>query len=307
MNWIWKGRDDVIFETAGDRKRKEKVKNIKRFLLAAAVLTVIAVLLILKQYNFDLSAALGRNDVKEKPTEIVTQTNEKKYSAEKKTFLFYCCDDEKTALDFLILMHVDLSQDVVHIHPVDVNEKLLTYRDFSGEVTGSASGCFKAGGSSMLTEACENYIGRKIDRFLGTTRTDFSNIIVNFPNVKVDLAEDLRLSNGVDSVYFNSGIQEISDVNLLKFLTYGGRGSTEQLLSDQAQAAASAVSCFINETSVENADVVFDRVINLSQSNISVFDLKTHIDSLEYVSKYSSEFAYKTELSKDEFAQGIDQ
>ncbi|MBQ7653479.1 MAG: hypothetical protein IJS17_00220, partial [Clostridia bacterium] len=148
MNWIWKGRDDVIFETAENKKRKEKIKNIKRFVTAAVVLIVIAVLLILKQYNFDLSAAMGREKPAEEATSSLEQNDAKKYSAEKKTFLFYCCNDEKTALDFLILMRIDLSDDVVNIHPVDVNAKALSYRDFAGSVTGSASNCFKTGGSA---------------------------------------------------------------------------------------------------------------------------------------------------------------
>lgn len=305
MNWIWKGRDDVIFETAEDKKRKEKIKNIKHFVLAAAVLIVVAILLILKQYNFNLSAAMGKSDAEEKTTSDSAQPDAKKYSPERKTFMLYCSDDDKTALDFLVLIHVNLSDDVVSIHPIDVNADLLTYRDFAGDAKGSASKCFSVGGSSMLLEACGNYLGKRVDKYIGTTESDFSNIIVNFPNVKVDIEGDLRLSNGTDSVYFNSGIQEISDVNLLKYLTYGGRSSTEELLEDQAKVVASAFSSFINETVVDNIDVVFDRVINLSQSNISVFDMKTHVDSLEYVALYAPEFEYKTLLSRDDFAETI--
>lgn len=308
MNWIWKGRDDVIFETADDKKRKEKIRNVKRFALAAVVLLVIAVVLILKQYNFNLSAALGRGDEKKAQTTFEAEKEEiqKSYYAEQETLLFYCSDDDKSSLYFLIMMSVDLSDDTVNIHPVDVNADILPYRDFSGDIVGSASHCFSIGGSSMLVEACENYLGKPIDKFFGTTESDFANIIVNFPNIKVDLESDLRLSNGTDSIYLNKGIQEISDINLLKYLTYGGRSSTEELLSDQAKAAAAALTAFINESIVENIDVVFDRIINLSQSNVSVFDLKNHVGSLEYIAKYGSEFEYNTMLSKEDFSESLD-
>ena len=308
MNWIWKGRDDVIFETAGNAKKREKIKNIKRFVIAAAVLVVLAIVLILKQYNFNISAAIGKNDKKDEEITSSDNTNDDSpvYSVEKKTFMFFCSNDEKTALDFLILMRVDLEDDVISIHPVDVNAKSFTFRDFSGSTLASASDCFKTGGSSMLYEASENYLGKKIDKYIGTTESDFSNIIVNFPNIKVDLENELKLSKDSDSVYFNKGIQEISDVNLLKFMTYGGRSSVEDLLKDQANVAASAVTTFINETMVENAEVVFDRIINLSTSNVSVFDLKTNLNSLEYISKYGSEFEYNTLLYKDDFIKSIE-
>ncbi|MBQ6625629.1 MAG: LCP family protein [Clostridia bacterium] len=301
MNWIWKGRDEVIFETASDRKRNEKRKNIVRFIIAAVILVFVAVFLIFKQYNFDLSSASGSKDIV-KETTVHKEADEKVPSASgNKTFMFFCSNDNKTSLRFLILVNVNLDDDVITVHPININDKVLTYRDFSGQKTSSANECFKSGGRAMLYEACQNYLGTAIDKYMGTTDSDFSNIIVNFPNVKVDVESNLKLSFNGDVLYFNEGIQEISDNNLLKYMYYNGRESTEHLLQAQADVAVSAINEFIGESFIENVDIIFERIINLSDSNISTFDVRNNYDSLRYIAQENSPIKYKTELTKDDF------
>lgn len=304
MNWFFKGRDDVIFETAGDAKKHEKLKNIKRFVLAAVLLIFIAVILVLKQYNFDLSSVHANNDTTQEDT-TVTQKQVPKYSNDRQTFMFYCCADDEKTLKFLIYMRFDLLKDKVIVHPVDINEDLFTYKGVSGTVTASAKKCFAEGGSTMMLEASKNYLSSQVDKFIGSDVSNFANIIVNFPNIKIDISNDLKLTDGSDIVFFDSGIQEISDNNLLKFMCYKGRPSTEDMLNDQGTVAAAAVTEFINDSLVENIDVVFERIINLSENNISVIDVKKHKQSLEYIAGHSSDIKFEITLDHDEFIKNI--
>lgn len=304
MNWFFKGRNDVIFETAKDAKRHEKLKNIKRFVLAAVLLIFVAVILILKQYNFDLSSVRANNSAEETST-TVTQKQIPKYSNDRQTFMFYCCDDDETTLKFLIYIRFDLLKDKITVHPVDISEDLFTYRNVSGTVTTSAKKCFSDGGSAMLLEAGKNYLSSQIDKYIGSDLSNFANIIVNFPNIKIDISRDLKLYDGSDVVFFDKGIQEISDNNLLKFMCYKGRESTQDMLYDQGKVAAAAVTEFINDSFSENIDVIFERVINLSQSNISVIDVKRHTKSIEYIAAHSSDIKFEIMLERDEFIKSI--
>lgn len=302
MNWIYKGKDDVIFDTASNKKKKEKIKNVKRFLLAAFVLILLALFLIFKQYNFDLSSASGSK--KEEKTTVEETTKRKvKYSNDQSTFLFFCSDDEKTKLEFLSAVRFDLKNDKIYIHPIDINGVNLTYRDFSGNISATPGNCFKSGGKAMLVEGCESYLGKKIDKYIGTTQTDLQNIIINFPSVKIDIEEDLTLSRNGDKVYFPKGIREISDANVFKYMTYNGRNNTEDLLKDQGKVFEAGIKGFINESFVENTDVIFERVINLSDSNISTFDVKSHKNDLEYFAGNNEKIKCEILLSIEDFSE----
>lgn len=305
MNWIWKGRDEVTFETASDRKRNKKRKNIVRYLLAAVVLVFIAVFLIFKQYNFDLSSASGSKEIVKETTVRQEADETAPYASGNETFMFFCSDDHKSSLRFLILINFNFDDDVITVHPINVNDSVLTYRSISGTKTSSANECFISGGRGMLLEACQNYLGAEIHKYIGTTDTDFSNIVVNFPNVKVDVESNLKLNFNDDIIYLNEGIQEISDSTLLKYMYYNGRESAEQLLQAQADVAVSAIDTFIGESFIENIDVIYERVINLSDSNISTFDVRNNYDTLRYIAQENSPVKYKTELAKDDFIYDV--
>lgn len=303
MDWLWKGKDEVTFETTKDRKRHERIKNIRRFVIAAVALAIIAAVLVLKQYDFDLSGASNKT---EETTEPETETTQKvKYATGKKTFMVYCTDDNEKEVQFLMLIRADMDQSFVKIHPMNVSEEIYSCSGVGVSKKVNASTCFLSGGSGMLKEACENYFGIKVDKYFGIDASDFENITVNFRNVTLNIPNTVTLTKNGDSESFEAGKQDITNRALYKYMTYDGFGSADDKMTAQAEGMKAMIDQYITDSFIDNINVIFSRIINLADSDISVIDVRNNIRSLRFIANKDSDFKCETVLSGDEFKNSV--
>lgn len=303
MDWLWKGKDEVIFETSRDRKRREKARNIKWFVLAAVILALLAVILVMKQYDFRLNGGSSKSGEETSAEEMTRE--EVKYATGKATFMVYCTGKEDKEITFLYLIRADMDEDFVKVHPLPVDEDILTFSGLKGNEKGNATRCYNIGGEGMLREACENYLGVKIDKFLGCTEDNFENIAVNFSNIKINVPATVNLYKNDDRETLAAGVQEISDRALYKYMTYDGFETKQAKLEAQGLSMKLMIEQFIDDNFVKNAAVIFSRIINMAQSDISVIDLQNNIKALKYMANENSDFECSSVISKDEFISCI--
>ena len=304
MSWLWKGNDEVIFETAEQRKRKTKIKNIKYFSVAAFILLFVVGFIILRQYDFDLSSASGNAHVEEEETTVPEETKPVTYAYGKSTIMFYCVNDNSSDVLFLAVMRADMDEGFIKIHPISTNEKILSYKDVTGNVTGNAVSCYKAGGSSLLREACENYLGTQIDRYIGINKEDFENITINFPQLQLYFDEAVTLNRFGDTVSFSMGNHMMTDAEILKFMSYDGREENAKL-SDQGYLLECMINQYFDASFVENSASIFSRIINLLDTDVSVFDLTDNKRAFEYMANKNADFECEKVLEKEEFISFI--
>ena len=299
MSWLWKGNDEVIFETAEQRKRKTKIRNIKNFSVAAFILLFVVGFIILRQYDFDLSSASGSNHEEEVTTEQ-QETKPVTYAYGESNIMLYCVNDNGNDVLFLALLRADMNEGFIKIHPISTAEKIFSYKDVTGNVTGNAVSCYKAGGASLLKEACENYLGASIDRHIGINESDFENITMNFPEIQLYFDEAVSLSKSGDTVSFSMGNHKMTDDEILKFMSYDGRDESTKL-SDQGYLIENIIDQYFNDSFVENSASIFSRIINLLDTDVSIFDLTDNKRAFQYMANKHSDFECETITEKEEF------
>ncbi len=277
MNWLWHGNKEVVFKTKAERRRGNLKKSILIFLVSAVVIVFLAVFLFMLSYDFDISNVITS------PGTVVADGEKsyviKKVKGEKNIFM-YCTDDEEENVTFMCAVNFDMSKKDVTVYSVPVKGKNFNLNE--KKVTPTS--CYKDAGALQLVKSAEEYMGVKFDKYIGCKEGSIEGITANFAPLSINFSKKMSFTNGIDTVNFEKGLQEISDDNIVKILTY----STDDKKADEfrMEILLEMFRQYFNETTLENRDIIYSNIISQTDSNISVVDFMSYKD---YIINLSSD------------------
>lgn len=250
--------------------------RVKRFAAAFSCFFVllggISFLLLLRYYNFDLSA-IG-NPAEETTVEETTVRPEPQVSGSYR-YLLLCTADSGNEIRFAAVLNADMEKLELSVTPLDASQK-ISY----GGCTGNLSAQLDFGGEKQLASALEAANGIKIDKFIRSTDSSFKSLINSFGGFETTVEEAIDVRSDKLTAIIGAGRQSMTGDTLLKYLRY-----YENEPKTQAEIIADIIEQEITPANFKKADSHYTKVINLVKSDISVVDfasVKTGIDALLY-------------------------
>lgn len=259
-----------------DTRKNVRSLRVKRFAAAFSCFFVllggISFLLLLRYYNFDLSA-IG-NPAEETTVEETTVRPEPQVSGSYR-YLLLCTADSSNEVRFAAVLNADMEALELSVIPLDSTKK-LSY----GGCTGNLSAQLDFGGEKQLASALEAENGIKIDKYIRSTDSSFKSLINSFGGFETTVEEAIDVRSDRLTAIIGAGKQSMTGDTLLKYIRY-----YENEPKTQAEIIADIVEQEITPANFKKADSHYTRVINLVKSDISVVDfasVKTGIDALLY-------------------------
>ncbi|MBQ2964453.1 MAG: LCP family protein [Clostridia bacterium] len=259
-----------------DTRKNVRSMRVKRFAAAFSCFFVllggISFLLLLRYYNFDLSA-IG-SPAEETTVEETTLKPEPQVSGSYRCLLL-CTADSSNEVRFAAILHADMEALELSVTPLD-SSKVLNY----GGCNGSLSAQLDFGGEKQLVSALEAADSIKIDKFMRSTDSSFKSLINSFGGFETTVEEAIDVRSDKLTAIIGAGKQSMTGDTLLKYLRY-----YENEPNKQAGIIADIIEQEITPANFKKADSHYTRVINLVKSDISVVDfagVKTGIDALLY-------------------------
>lgn len=259
-----------------DTRKNVRSMRVKRFAAAFSCFFVllggISFLLLLRYYNFDLSA-IG-SPAEETTVEETTVKPEPQVSGSYR-YLLLCTADSGNEIRFAAVLNADMEALELSVTPLDASQK-LSY----GGCTGSLSAQLDFGGEKQLASALEAANGIKIDKFIRSTDSSFKSLINSFGGFETTVEEAIDVRSDRLTAIIGAGRQSMTGDTLLKYIRY-----YENEPKKQAEIIADIIEQEITPANFKKADSHYTRVINLVKSDISVVDfasVKTGIDALLY-------------------------
>ncbi|MBR3753777.1 MAG: LCP family protein [Clostridia bacterium] len=259
-----------------DTRKNARSMRRKRFAAAFSCFFVllggISFLLLLRYYNFDLSA-IG-NPAEETTVEETTIKPEPQVSGSYR-YLLLCTADSSNELRFAAVLNADMEALELSVTPLDPTQS-LSY----GGCTGNLSAQLDFGGEKQLAAAIEAATGIKTDKFIRSTDSSFKSLINSFGGFETTVEKAIDVRSDRLTAIIGAGRQTMTGDTLLKYLRY-----YENEPNTQAEIIADIIEQEITPANFKKADSHYTRVINLVKSDISVVDfasVKTGIDALLY-------------------------
>lgn len=250
-----------------DTERNVRSSRLKRFAAAFScffiLLAGISVLLLLRHYDFNLSAAIKPAD--EQTTAEETTAMYTPQAEGVRSYLLVCTDDNRSAVRFATIVTADMDKNKLIITGLDTAESVS-----AAGYTGNFEQQLNYGGIDQLVLAAEEMSDIKIDRYVTSTDTRFRSAVNYVGGFEIDVKKAVNVRTSDLTAVISEGKQTMSGDTMLNYIRY-----FEGKPQIQAELIAEMVGQKITEENLTKADRYYERIINLIESNISVLDFSS--------------------------------
>ena len=259
----------VNFAPTGEKKRR----SVPHIVIITVVLCIVAflasVFVILAMNDFDIGKALGARDAVSSTEETTAAEISEDESladmgdfSEAVTFLVLLSDDDELTLCQLI--SVDAAGSKVRIKPLPLD---YTLKLSSGDTP--VSEVFKNESLSILAAS---FSSRNINvkKYVHIAEDDFVRLMSNLGAVSVEITGSYEFNIDAVKYTFAPGIQNMTSDTLLKYMKFAQTG--EAGLRIQGNVSAAIFRQHFTKENFEKGEGFFSTLINLVDTNITVFD-----------------------------------
>lgn len=266
-------RKKLVFET--DRKSRRGSAR-KFWILLPVIILVVLVLssmLILKQNNYDLNAALGFET--ESTTEKKEETTKPVTAIADDTFLFWCASADRQEIYFMNIIRVTLPDCAMAVYPVDPQEIMST--DSNGGKT--AEEIYFEFGENGLVSAVESYYSIDIDRYAGATETKLKTMVNYFGGFTIFVDEQINYRSEEMNLVLIKGSQNMKGDTLFKYLRYLTL-SGEDGRNKQAQTIIEIFQNIFTEGNIGKRERIYSEFANTFITDITKVDYSKAEDGI---------------------------
>lgn len=262
-----------------DTEKNVRSSHFKRFAVAFScffvLLASISFLLLLKHYDFNLSAIASP---KEQTTAEETTVQPAPQVEGVRNYLLVCTADADSTMRFAAVVTADMNNKVLSIKGLNTSASVTA----SGH-TGTFSQHLSYGGSPQLMLAAEKLSGLKIDKYVCSKDSKFKSIINYVGGIEMTVEKAIDIRTPELTAIIGAGRQTMTGDTMLKYIRV-----FENSPEAQAQIIAQMIEQKLTPANLSKADSYYKRIINLADSNISVVDfadMKRSFEALLYESK----------------------
>lgn len=277
------------------KKSMESAKA-KRFIIAffsfIIVFGSISVLILLKEYNFNLSNIFN---APQQETEVSETTHHTLASITgSANFLVYCLSDDGSNIRFIAVINADMKTNSFKVCSLSPKSRATVQTDNQ-----TLANHFQAGGVQRLIQAVDALGGIKIDRYVCSTDTGFKNAINDLDGLELNIPKNINYQSGGLSLTLVKGMQTLKGDALLKYLQYNGTLG-DAGLDTQSQVLCAMLDQYINVSNAAKGEKLYSSLINsinssISGSDITIFDYISSKAAIEQLVTATNRPAAKAE------------
>lgn len=261
-----------------EEEKKSRKKNIIFicFIIFIVVLGTTSVLIFLKAYDYDLSRVFAKEPEQVQGEEVTKKPVKMEGEA---TILLTGVSTNKDKLYFtaLIKTNLDKMQVFVCCLPTDAVARV-------GDVSATLEENFKIGGAKQLVQAANQYTNVKIDRYVVVDEKNFKKATRYLGNYSLTLDEKITYNDGSFSLNLVKGKQTLTGDKLMDYILYQEKQGGIYL-DAQARIICDMIDQMVCERNIEEGEEMFNQLINIVDSNISIVD---YTKSIPYLQGYVS-------------------
>jgi LCP family protein required for cell wall assembly len=255
-----------------DKEKRQRKKTYATFIIAflcfSLVLAAVSFLILLKSVNFKLSNLVDRK------TTVTTEET----STEGETFLqsysgnaniLAVCENSNNGLGFFSVLNFNMDEKQISVMSFENDTNI----SFDGK-SGTFSDIYSTGGASGLSQAVEKCYGIKIDRFIDITETNFKRVVSYLGDAVIYSDEKINYKGGDYVLMLDEGEQSATGETVLSYFKYLDSKGRSVLFAE-------IIDYYMNSGKLSDTQDVFDSLINLLNTNISVKDFSEVKDTAE--------------------------
>ena len=192
-----------------------------------------------------------------------------------RSYLLVCTADDSKAVRFAGIVTADMDGRTLSIQGLDTAASI----DVSG-CTGNFEAQLNYGGIAQLVLAAEKLSGKKVNKYVTSTDSDFRSAINYVGGVEINVEKAIDIRRPDLTAVIGAGKQTMTGDTLLKYIR-----CFEGQPIKQAEIIAAAIEQKLTVSYLDKADRYYEKIINLTDSDISVVDfsaMKLSFEALLY-------------------------
>lgn len=269
-----KGRKKLKFMTEEEKKSRKKNIILVCFITFIIFLGTASVLIFLKAYDYDLSKVFEKEPEQAHGGEVTTKPVKMEGGA---TILLTGVSTNKDKLYFTALIKTDFDKMQIFVCCLPPYAIARV-----GDVSATLEENFKIGGAKQLAQAANQYTNVKIDRYVVVDEKNFKKATRCLGNYSLTLDEKITYNDGSFSLNLVKGKQTLTGDKLMDYILYQEKQGGNYLDS-QALIICDMIDQMVCERNIEEGEDMFNQLINIVESNISVVD---YTKSSPYLQSY---------------------
>ncbi len=268
-------KTSLEFKTDKEQAGRRKLTFGLVFGIGTVMLACVCLLLLLREYDFDVNNIIGRNpetseSTDESTTEPITLTG----SA---NFLLLCSDDDGEKVHHAAILNVDLGKGQMTITTVDA-KKSVSVNGFSGNLSQQLD----HGGMTQAVAAVKSMTDVEISRYIRATDTSFKGLVKVFGGVPCTV--DKRISYSVDGVGYiiEKGTQTLTADMSYKYMYYLSQ-QNENDPEKMSEFLSDMLAAFMTADNFARIDSIYRKLVNILDTDISAYDFANNKANLGYL------------------------
>lgn len=268
-------KTSLEFKTDKEQKGRKKLTFGLFFAIGVVMLACVCLLLLLREYDFDVDNIIGRTpDTTQTSDETTSETAMPTGSA---NFLLLCSDDDGKKVHHAAILTVDLTNTRLIIKTVDA-KKSVSVNGFSGDLSKQLN----HGGMSQAVDAVETMTEMTISRYIRATDTSFKGVVKIFGGVPCTIEKKINYS--VDGVGYiiDKGEQTLTADMSYKYMYYLSQ-QNENKPEKMSDFLADMLTAFMTTDNYGRVDSIYKKLVNILDTDISAYDFANKKTELGYI------------------------
>lgn len=202
------------------------------------------------------------------------------------SFFVAAVEDNKTDVDFALIIRAQLYNKTFVIMPIDINKKY----DENG--ARSLTDSYKNGGIMEMNEAAKKITGISTDRYIRVTRSGLAMIFGELGHVVFSIESPITLNVSEGIVSIPAGERELDYEEITDYLIKGSKENNN--LDFLADNVTVIMKQYLSSVNYENTDKLFNTLINNIDTDITASDYFSAKDCIKAFE--STTFVFKSEF-----------
>lgn len=275
-----------------DKKKRFQWKLIVGigFLLVFAIVSTV---LILETNDYNINKILG------KPEETTLADKEKVEKdlpelTSKVNVMIGFISKENT-LKQISIVHANLQEPSLSIASLPITQEVTIENTVQ-----SLTDIYQHGGARMLTKAVAEYGQIIIQKYVLIPEKNFQELVSKLGGVTIELPKAIDYMKDDMVLNLKQGEQRLTGNKLFQYMQYPASGQSEQL-ENQSHGISALVDSIITLDHLLEGNTFFEKMINLTDSNISVTDYEESETALEILLKSEKRIPNKLVMEISQF------
>ena len=266
--WCIMSNNKGIFPS--EAKTNIKLKPfIITFAVFILVLSACSIVLFMYSLDFDLNNLVeSTTAVEETTTEAVKPVHSVESLSGKSNIMFIITDADDT-VESVFCTLMDFDNKTFRVKQVNGDAQYLY-----GKTYKSINGVYKDSAENGLSEFFTEKYNISIDKYVVFKLSDLRRFLSLFNGMTINVNEDVNYKSDNYNLELSKGKQEISGEKALNYLLICDNEQREKIFCD-------IIASILTDEHIENAEKLFKKFANLSETDISVIDFHDSLKTLE--------------------------